>query len=314
MAPRPVVWIPAGSPDAVRARLARMAAVGEMPGPDARPDGHAGAEVVVVGETPHDPTTFFGGIGGLQVIQALSAGVDSLVGHVPRGVTLCDAAGAYDEAVAEWVLMAILAARRDLPGYVHAQRARIWRPDERVGAHVEARVGLAGGTVLIIGYGSIGRALERRLAACGMTVQRVARRARPGVAAMADARGFLPGADVVVLLVPLTDETRGMVDRRFLAAMATDALLVNAARGAIVDTAALLGELEAGRLTAALDVTEPEPLPDGHPLWSAPGVIITPHVAGSTRQAGLRAWSIATAQVSRYRRGVPLRNVVIDGY
>jgi phosphoglycerate dehydrogenase-like enzyme len=308
--PRPVVWIPAGAPDAARARLARIATVGEMPGPDARPDGQAGADIVVVGETPHDPAMFFSGIGGLQVIQALSAGVDSLVGHVPRGVTLCDAAGAYDDAVAEWVLMAILAARRDLASDLKAQRAGTWRPDE----WVRASDGLTRGTALIIGYGSIGRAVERRLAACGMTVQRVARRARPGVAAMADAPLLLPHADVVVLLMPLTDETRGIVDQRFLAAMATGALLVNAARGAIVDTAALLGELEAGRLLAALDVTEPEPLPDGHPLWSAPGVIITPHVAGSTHQAGLRAWSIATAQVSRYRRGVPLRNVVIDGY
>jgi len=265
---------------------------------------------VVVGDTPPAATAFFAGIQGLQVIQALSAGVDSLVGHVPAGVTLCDAAGAYDDAVAEWVLMAILAAQRGLPSYVDAQRAATWRRSGRVGASDE----LTGGTALILGYGSIGRAVERRLAACGMKVLRVARHARPGVATMADVPELLPQAAVVVLLVPLTEATRGLVDRRFLAAMAPGALLVNAARGALVDTTALLRELTSGRLRAALDVTDPEPLPDGHPLWSAPGVIITPHVAGATEQSRLRAWSIAAAQVSRYRRGVPLRNVVSDGY
>ncbi|HXR26544.1 MAG TPA: NAD(P)-dependent oxidoreductase [Candidatus Baltobacteraceae bacterium] len=310
MQPRPAVWIPADAPGAARARLGRLAHVDEMPAPGARPEGRTRADIVVVGDTPPAATAFFAGIQGLQVIQALSAGVDSLVGHVPAGVTLCDAAGAYDDAVAEWVLMAILAARRGLPSYVDAQRAATWRRSGRVGASDE----LTGGTALILGYGSIGRAVERRLAACGMKVLRVARHARPGVATMADVPELLPQAAVVVLLVPLTEATRGLVDRRFLAAMAPGALLVNAARGALVDTTALLRELTSGRLRAALDVTDPEPLPDGHPLWSAPGVIITPHVAGATEQSRLRAWSIAAAQVSRYRRGVPLRNVVSDGY
>ena len=265
---------------------------------------------MVVGDTPTAATAFFAGVGGLKVIQALSAGVDSLVGHVPAGVTLCDAAGAYDDAVAEWVLMVILAAQRDLLTYVDAHRTATWQR----GGPVRASDELTGSTALIIGYGSIGRAVGRRLAACGMKVLRVARHARPGVAEIADVPELLPQADVVVLLVPLTEATRGMVDQQFLARMATGTLLVNAARGAIVDTAALLGELEAGRLRAALDVTDPEPLPDAHPLWSAPGVIITPHVAGTTHQSRLRAWSLAAAQVSRYRRGVPLRNVVSDGY
>lgn len=310
MPPRPAVWIPADAPDAAKARLARVADVGEMPGPGSRPDRRTAADIVVVGDMPPDATAFFAGIRGLQVIQALSAGVDSLVGHVPAGVTLCDAAGAYDGAVAEWVLMAILAAQRDLPSHVDAQRAGTWRP----GGQPRASDELTRRTAVIIGYGSIGRAVDRRLAACGMTVRRVARHARPGVAAMEDAPELLPHADVVVILVPLTDETRGMVNHRFLAAMPTGALLVNAARGAVVDTTALLDALKTGRLRAALDVTDPEPLPAEHPLWSAPGIILTPHVAGSTHESGLRAWAIATAQVSRYRRGVPLRNVVIDGY
>jgi len=307
---RPVVWIPAGAPDVITKRLARSADVHEMPRAGVAPAGRSRADFVVVGGTPPDPAAFFSGIGGLQVIQALSAGVDRLEGHVPPGAILCDAAGAYDDAVAEWALMAILASQRDLPKYVAAQRSRIWRPDEWVMASDE----LSRRTALIVGYGSIGRALGRRLASCGMTVRGVARRARPGVAVPDDLPALLPQADIVILLVPLTAETRGMVDRRFLAAMPAGSLLVNAARGAIVDPRALLGELQAGRLRAALDVTDPEPLPKDDPLWSAPGVVLTPHVAGSTRQAAQRAWAIATAQVNRYRRGLPLRNVVVDGY
>ncbi len=310
MQPRLNVWIPTEAPEDARARLARLAHVEAMPQPGTRPEGSGGADVVVVGDTPRDPTAFFSQVAGLRVIQALSAGVDNLIEHVPPGVTLCDAAGAYDAAVAEWVLMVILAARRDLPRYIEGQRNAVWRP----GGAILGRDELMGGTVLIVGYGSIGRAVDRRLSACGMRVLRVARRARQGVAAMVDTPALLPKADVVVLLVPLTEFTRGMVDDQFLASMAPGALLVNAARGAVVDTAALMRALGSGRLRAALDVTDPEPLPADNSLWSMPGVIITPHVAGATYQSRLRAWAFAVAQVSRQRRGVPLLNVVVDGY
>jgi phosphoglycerate dehydrogenase-like enzyme len=168
--------------------------------------------------------------------------------------------------------------------------------------------------VVLLGAGSIGSAVEARLAPFGATIVRVARRPRPGVLTMAELPAVLPTADIVVSLLPLTPETRGVVDARFLAAMPDGALLVNASRGGIVDTAALTAEVVQRRLRAAVDVTDPEPLPDGHPLWSAPGVILTPHVASDVHAEIPRAWQLAFEQVGRYARGEPLINVVTDGY
>jgi phosphoglycerate dehydrogenase-like enzyme len=114
----------------------------------------------------------------------------------------------------------------------------------------------------------------------------------------------------VILLVPVTPATVHLADARFLGLMHDHAVLVNAARGAIVDTAALLAELTAGRLRAVLDVTDPEPLPPGHPLWSAPGLLLTPHVAGLSTQIVPRVQAIVRDQLTRYAAGEPLRNVV----
>jgi phosphoglycerate dehydrogenase-like enzyme len=241
-------------------------------------------------------------------VQTLSAGVDWIVGDVPPGVTLCNGSGVHDAPVSEWTLAAILAMRRELPQQLEWQHAAKWhRPETEIDD-------LEGSTVLILGYGSIGRAVEVRLIPFGVEVVRVARTAREGVHALADLPALLPRADVVVILLPLTDATRGLVDARFLASMHDGALLVNAARGSIVDTNALLAELGRHRLRAALDVTDPEPLPDGHALWSAPGVLITPHTAGSSRRFEARAWRFVAAQIGRYRRGEALENVVVDGY
>jgi phosphoglycerate dehydrogenase-like enzyme len=244
---------------------------------------------------------------------------------VPPGVTLCNARGAHTPATAEWTVGAIIAALRQFPRFALAQREEGW--DFAVSDSV------AGKHVLIVGYGSIGEAVERRLAGWEVTIDRVARTARqaapaptvspepgpgPGdkppaavvVHGMADLPGLLPKADVVVILVPVTGETRNMVDAAFLAAMKDGALLVNAARGAIVDTGALLAELTSGRLRAALDVTVPEPLPSGHPLWSAPGLLLTPHVGGAVREAGARGYGVVIPQIARYAAGEPLHNVI----
>src|SRR5919204_2446443 len=249
-------------------------------------------------------------IDGLRVVQTMAAGVDRLVDLIPAGITLCDAAGVHDGPVAEWVVMTILASYHNLAVFVDAQRSGRWR-------HEGAFAGgddLEGQTVLIVGHGSIGRALEARLSAFGVKFVRVARHQRPGVRTLAELPGLLPQADVVVILLPLTAETRGLVNAQFLAAMRPGALLVNPARGAVVDTDALTSAVRSGRLRAALDVTDPEPLPDNHPLWSAPGVLITPHVAGSVRKFMDRAWRLIADQVRRYEAGEPLRNVVVDGY
>jgi phosphoglycerate dehydrogenase-like enzyme len=122
---------------------------------------------------------------------------------------------------------------------------------------------------------------------------------------------LLPDADVVILSTPLNEATRGLADARFLARLKDGALLVNVARGAVVDTEALLTELESGRITAALDVTDPEPLPQGHPLWHAPGVLVSPHVGGSTSAFWPRAKRLLAAQLTRFAAGEPLENVVL---
>jgi phosphoglycerate dehydrogenase-like enzyme len=246
----------------------------------------------------------------LKVVQLFSAGADHVIPAVPPGVTLCNARGAHTAATAEWTVGAIVAALRQFPRFAIAQHDGRWDS-----AYSE---GVAGKHVLIVGYGSIGEAVERRLAGWEVTIDRIARTARPAtpvVHGMSDLPGLLPKADVVVILVPTVDDTRNMVDAKFLAAMKDHALLVNAARGAIVDTDALLTELTAGRLRAALDVTVPEPLPTGHPLWSAPGLLLTPHVGGAVHEAGKRGYEVVIPQVARYVAGEPLHNVIGDrGY
>lgn len=238
----------------------------------------------------------------LRLVQVLSAGVDWIEGLVPPGVTLCNARGSREVAVAEWVVAAILHDAQDL-GRADAQRRAgvwdSWTPRE-----------VAGTTALIVGHGSIGGALEPRLRALEMDVVGMTRSGRDATRTTDELPALLPGADVVVLLVPLTGETQGMVDAGFLAAMRPGALLVNAGRGGLVQTDALVEALREGRLRAALDVTDPEPLPPGHPLWEAPGLLLTPHHAGDTQRAAERAADVVRDQLRRLASGEPLANVV----
>jgi phosphoglycerate dehydrogenase-like enzyme len=234
----------------------------------------------------------------LRVVQALSAGTDWIEPRVPAWATLCNARGARDAAMAEWVVGALLG---DAYGLLTAARERRWSdrvPRELQGSHV-----------LIVGFGSIGRAVKERLESFGVTVTGVARHARDGVHATADLPALIGQADAVVVLTPLTDETRGMFDAALLARMRDGALLVNGGRGRVVDTGALLGELQSGRLRAVLDVVDPEPLPDDHPLWDA-ALAITPHNAGDTPAAEERAVRFGAEQLVRFARGEPLQNVV----
>ena len=242
----------------------------------------------------------------LRVVQTLSAGVDWLVPFVPPGVTVCDAGGTRDVAVAEWVLAAILASIKALPELRDHQHEHSWRWQQ--GSE------LAGRTVLILGYGAIGAAVEARLAPFDVELIRVARRGREGVHPVEDLASLLPRADVVVVLLPLTAATAGLLDADLLGRLRPGALLVNAARGPILDTAALLELLRAGRVRAALDVTDPEPLPAEHPLWDAPGLLLTPHFAGDTIAADRRAFALVGAQVRRFVGGKRLANVVDGGY
>jgi len=247
----------------------------------------------------------------LRAIQLLSAGAEVWIGRVPPGAELYDARGVHDKPVAEWVLGATIGALRQFPQFVRAQSREQW-----ANAAFTPTAELTGARVLIVGAGSIGRAVEEHLAPFGVTVTRVARTARPDedVHAVEELPGLLPYADVVVLVVPLTESTRGLVDAGFLAAMADGALLVNAARGPVVDTAALLTELSSGRISAALDVTDPEPLPAGHPLWALPNLFLTPHTGGAVRGLFPRAYGLVGDQLRRFLAGTPLINRVVDGY
>lgn len=240
----------------------------------------------------------------LQVVQLLSAGAENFVDGVPEGVTLCNARGAHTGPTAEWVVAAMLSSYRMFPRFHAAQLEGRW--DYAVNEE------LAGRRVLVVGAGDIPQRVRRMLDGFDVSVTLVGRTARDGVPGVAELPDLLPDADVVVLLVPLTDETRGMVDAAFLARMSDGALLVNAARGPVVDTDALVAELASRRLRAALDVTDPEPLPEGHPLWSAPDLLLTPHVAGSVPGGTGRAYAIVRDQLQRFVSGQPLQNVVGD--
>lgn len=252
------------------------------------------------------PARLMSAMPSLRVAQTLTAGVDDVRPLVPAGVTLCNARGVHDASTAELAVALMLASLRGIPDFVRNAEHGRWDGNRRDS--------LADRTVLIVGYGSVGEAVERRLAGFECDVRRVARSARDGVEPFAALPELLPRADVVVLTVPMTDETRGMVDARFLARMRDGALLVNVARGPVVRTDDLLAEVTTGRLRAALDVTDPEPLPPDHPLWSSPGVLVSPHVGGNTTAFRPRALRLVVDQVRRYAAGVPLANVISADY
>jgi phosphoglycerate dehydrogenase-like enzyme len=243
----------------------------------------------------------------LRVVQTLTAGVDNVLAALPNGVTLCNAAGVHDASTAELAVGLTIASLRHLDDFARAMPEGRWLYDRH-----EA---LADKRVLIVGFGSIGRAIARRLDGFECEVRAVARTARMvdgiDVRSIEELPGLLLDADVVILIVPLTPDTHRMVAVDFLARMPDGALLVNVSRGAVVDTDALLVECASGRLRAALDVTDPEPLPADHPLWRTPGVLISPHVGGNTSAFLPRARRLVAAQLQRWLDGEALVNVVV---
>lgn len=238
----------------------------------------------------------------LRVVQLLTAGFDNVVPHLPDGVTLCNAGGVHDASTAELAVGLMIASLRGLDEYARAMPSGQWLLGDRPS--------LADRRVLIIGAGGIGRALRDRLLPFEVDVTLVGRTARDGVESVDRLATLLPESDIVVMAVPLSDDTRGMGDAEFLGRMRDGALLVNVARGPVVDTDALVAEVATGRLRAALDVTDPEPLPADHPLWNLPGVLVSPHVGGNSSAFLPRARRLVAAQLERFARGEPVAHIV----
>jgi phosphoglycerate dehydrogenase-like enzyme len=262
---------------------------------------------------------------GVKLVLSLMAGTEWIPGAMGPHVTICNARGAHNVATAEWTLAAILATLKYFPLYLDIQNSGIWK--RRFEASTQfARISgdtrqiyppvmqeeLTGKSVLLIGYGSIGREIERMLAPFHVSLTRVARtvRTNPTVHAVSELDSLLPAADVVILILPATAESNKLIGARQLALMRQGTLLVNAARGPVVDTDALVAALNSGRIRAVLDVTDPEPLPEGHPLWSCPNLLLTPHIGGSSPRFAQRALQIASDELRRYIAGEPLHNVV----
>lgn len=262
---------------------------------------------------------------GIRLVLSLMAGTDWIPAAVGPHATICSGRGAHNVSTAEWTLSAILASLKNFPLYLDIQRSGDWRRRKEATANFESLHGdsrqlyppvlleeLTGKTVLMIGHGAIGQEIERMLEPFHVQMLRVARSARtePRVHPVSELDSLLPKAEVVILILPLTDESRGLFGADRFALMQRGALLVNAARGPIVQTDALVDALNAGKIRAALDVTDPEPLPEGHPLWQCPNLLITPHVAGSSPQFGPRSLQVAADELRRYMKGEPMKNVV----
>ncbi|MFI9381080.1 NAD(P)-dependent oxidoreductase [Kutzneria sp. NPDC052558] len=232
-------------------------------------------------------------------MQLLSAGIDEWSPHVLSGAMLANARGAHAAPVSEWILSAILTTYRRWPALIRYQDQHTWA-HRRPGTDFDT---LSGKRVLVLGAGAIGTAVARLLPPFGATATMVGRTARAGVHGVDELPDLVAEHDIVVVICPLTPETDGLVDAKILAAMPDGALVVNAGRGRVVDTDALVTELTAQRLRAALDVTEPEPLPEDHPLWTCPGVIVSPHGARTVPGTNRLCYEVAAKQVAALARG-----------
>jgi phosphoglycerate dehydrogenase-like enzyme len=242
----------------------------------------------------------------LRVIQLLSAGLDLWRPVIPEGVVLCNGRGVHGRSTAELAVTGILMLLRHMPHMLESQHEHTWAP--------ETTESLDGRRLLVLGSGDIGNRAAAAMEVFGAETTRVARTAREGVHGIDELPKLLPDADIVLVSVPLTEQTRGLLDAEALAALPDGAIVANIARGAIIDTEALCDELETGRLRACLDVTAPEPLPPEHRLWTFPNVIITPHVGGGTATWARRGYQLVREQLERFVAGEPLQNVITGDY
>jgi phosphoglycerate dehydrogenase-like enzyme len=323
-----------GYPAALPAELVQLFPPGiDLVPIPATPEGEIAVDFWIPPPAPVPGQKVWPHLRGVTVAQSMMAGTEWLTDLVGPAVTVCNAQGAHSISTAEWTVGAILAMLKYFPLYRDLQRTADWRgraqaskdyaaihKDDRPQYPAFLQEELSGKRVLIVGYGDIGKMIERMLAPFNVEITRLARTARPAVEGKSPEvhpvealNGLLPQAEIVILILPHTPQSHGLFGAEQMALMPQGALLVNSARGPIVQTDALVAALNAGHIRAAVDVTDPEPLPAEHPLWHCPNLLITPHVAGSTPQFSPRAIRIAVEQIGRLLNGQPLINIVQRG-
>lgn len=251
----------------------------------------------------------------VRLVQWQSIGIDGVADALPVDVPFANAATVHETSTAELAIALTLAAQRGIPQFVRDAASGTWRN--------ESLTSLADRSVLLVGYGGVTQAIEARLAGFEVSLTRVARTARQAgnlagaavpVHGIDELPALLAEAEVVIVAVPLTDDTRGLFDADALAAMPDGALLVNVARGPVVDTDALVAELQSGRLRAAVDVTDPEPLPADHPLWSCENALISPHVGGASSAMVPRMARLIRRQIAHLQSGEHPENIVLGSW
>lgn len=248
---------------------------------------------------------------GIEVglVQSQSIGYDGVADILPAGMRFANAASVHETSTAELAVGLAIAAQRRIDAFAVDTAAGRWAP--------EFTQSLADRRVLLLGYGGVGKAVAARLAPFEVELIPVASRARVEdgvpVHGVDQLPTLLPRAEIVVLTLPGGSATKGIVDDAFLSGLPDGALVVNVGRGTLIDTDALVDHVRRGRIRAALDVTDPEPLPEWHPLWSLPGVLITPHVGGASSAMRPRIAKLVRTQIERLAAGEPPLNVVLGG-
>jgi phosphoglycerate dehydrogenase-like enzyme len=241
----------------------------------------------------------------LKILQMLNAGYDDAMAYLRPGLTLCNARGVHDASTAELAVGLAIASRRGFAEFIREQATGTWN-HRRFPALSDSKVG-------IIGFGSIGKEVARKLSGFDVSITAFTQSGRDGTVKIDDLDKHLPQLDIVILILPLSDSSRHMFNAARLASMKDGALIVNVARGPIIETEALIKELNSRRIYAALDVTDPEPLPQGHPLWSAPNLIVVPHVGGNSEAFEPRGRALIESQLKLLAAGNPLEHVVAQG-
>jgi phosphoglycerate dehydrogenase-like enzyme len=275
------------------------------------PEAASGRRIDIVVPPYMGASARFGALDGVEVglVQSQSIGYDDVPGALPPGHVFANAASVHETSTAELAVGLAIAAQRHIDAFAVDTAAGRWAP-------VFAQ-SLADRRVLLLGYGGVGKAVAARLAPFEVELTPVASRARDedGVAVhgIDELPALLPHAEIVVLTLPGGDATKNLVDDAFLSALPDGALVINVGRGSLIDTEALVDHVGRGRIRAALDVTDPEPLPEGHALWSLPGVLITPHVGGASSAMRPRVAKLVRTQIERLVAGEPPLNVVLGG-